>query len=130
MNVTVSSTKEADYLVIRSTGYIESLEELKELVTLYMDEAAKHGIEKVLIDETEIRHRTSSLAVADRADLVSLVEFYGEVLPAEASSWKVCVVPAADVRDLSELWEFQVGEMGLGFRSFPTIEEAREFMRE
>ena len=122
MHVTISSKAENDYLLIESSGSIVNLEEYKVLVKRYVDEIAKYGINKILLDESKIKWAKSLLLQSD------IVDFITDELNEVMRELKIACVVDNDVIDIAKFWEFKSKQSGYNHKAFSSMDEARTFI--
>ncbi len=123
MTVAISSRVESDYLLIVSSGKIDTIEEYRILLRRYCDEILASGFKKILINESSVNYAKSFFLQSD------IVEFYssGE-LPEEFSTWKIACVGPEDMSMYYDFWEMVAQNSGYDQHGFSSIESAREFL--
>jgi hypothetical protein len=123
MNMSISSRLEADYLLIKVSGSVADLEEMKLLTRRIYEEVMKYGSKKVVIDQTENQPLDSLVRQ------VELVEFYSEEFSAEARYLKVAIVTDSKYKKIAHFWETYAYNRGYRFQVFYSMDDALEFIR-
>lgn len=110
---------EGDLLTVRTTGFDENLEEVKQY-GLAIVEACKEGrYLRVLCDETELEYRLGTL------DTYESAVFLASQAPRLVKAAIVC--NPKFVQD-AHFWETVAMNRGLTVRVFQTVESAREWL--
>ena len=122
MEISISSSKTANYLLIKTSGKIVNIAEWKFLNRQYYDEIVKHNASKVLIDEMKLQNKTNLISACE------LVQFYSEELPIEARYLKVAVVVDGKYREGTLFWENYAHNRGYNYNAFFSMVEALKFM--
>lgn len=123
MTAEISSQPQNDYLVIKASGTIENLEELKDLSVRFYKEAIKYETRKVVIDEMELRLTNSIF------HQVELIKFYSENLPTEIRDYKLAVAVDPQYKELAEFWNLYGSNRGYSWKGFTSLEEALNWIR-
>ena len=122
MDIAMSSSLVDDYLLIKITGRIETLDDMKSITRQMYDEIIKHERMKVIVDQTE-NTTTDSLA-----NQIELVKFYSEEFPLEVKRLKAAVVTDSKNKRIAGFWETYASNRGFPFKVFYSMEDAREYM--
>ena len=126
MNFKLSSSKKADYLVIKASGEIVDIADWKMLNKLYYDEFVKHDAKKVVIDEMEME-MTFPLGLIN---LCELVDSYSEELPIEIRRVKLAVAVDSKHKSTADFWETYAHNRGYHYKVFYSMEDALKYMDE
>ena len=121
MSIFYSFQIENDILLVKTTGSDESLEEVQKYGLAIVDKCLENNINKVLIDETELEYKLSTI------DTYALAEFLSLQLPRLGRAALVC-----DERSLkdAQFFETVVSNRGLQINVFTSKEEARDWIQE
>lgn len=124
MNVTIAATVENDYLLIKASGDIVDIEELKRLTKRLYDEILEYGRQKIIIDERNMQFPASL------EHSIELVKFLSENFPAGIKHWKIAQVVARNFKAIADFWEFHANRAGYGYKVFCSMEDAVLFIAE
>ena len=123
MSIAISSDLEADYLLIRISGSVAGIDEMKSTTRQVFDEITKYDAKKILIDQMEYQPPESLLYQTE------LVDFYSEEFPVDARQLKVAIATERKNKKIAGFWETCANNRGYYFNVFYSIDDAREFMK-
>jgi hypothetical protein len=118
----MSSSLETGYLLIKISGSIADLEEMKLLTRQIYDEVMKYGSKKVVVDQTENQPLDSLVSQ------IELVEFYSEEFPTEIRHLKIAIVTDSKNKRIAGFWETYAFNRGYPFQVFYSMDDALEFI--
>jgi len=123
MAVDISVKIDNQRLVINAFGVIADHKGHERLTTQLFHEIKKHGIDRIMIDVSNIEFPTS-LEFHN-----NIVDFYVKEMPAEMKRWKIAVVDESNYRVFGYYWEFLANEQGfLNFKVFASVKDADEYL--
>ena len=119
MAIEFHCTIENTLLLVKTSGYDESLEEVQQYGLALIQACQEHGVTRVLCDESELEYRLGTL------DIFESAAFMSQAAPEVARAAIVCNPRhAAD----AQFWETVAVNRGLQVRFFPDIEKARAWL--
>ena len=124
MSKTILSDQRDDYLLIKSSGVIEDVEEYTSLTAEYYGEISRHGAKKTIIDERELEFP------GDIYDQYAQAKYLDEELPFEIRFLKLAIVVDIKHKEAGEFWQDYCHNRGVPFRIFHSMEDAVAFMSE
>lgn len=120
----ISARKEKDTLLLKVSGKLESLEELKALSVRLYEASIKFETRKVLIDEMALELTGSIVHQAE------LIKFYSENLPQEIREYRVAVAVDPKYRDLADFWNLYGSNRGFPWRGVTSLEAAIQWIEQ
>lgn len=117
----LAETKE-EYLLIKSTGSLGNLEELRAHSNDTYAVVAKHPFTQVMLLNNTMHY------IVDLIPYYELVSFYSEDFPVEVRRLKVALVVAPQYDELGKFWETLCVNRGYNFHSFISEAEALNWL--
>lgn len=118
MNITITSQNKKEYLLIESKGSIETKEDLLEHSQMLYNEIARHGLQKILINEPE------TYFPLELFHYFGLVQDYEDNFPPEIRNLKIAIVVSNDYKDVAATWEALCQSRGLQYFAFTSFQDA------
>lgn len=118
MNVTITTSRKEDYLLIESKGTVETMEGLLAHSQLIWAEISKYDFKKILVNEPEI------ILPLDLAPYFNLVKNYVDSFPPEIYDAKIAVVFSEKYKEVLSSWESLCQSRGLQYFVFTSFEDA------
>ncbi len=118
MNITITSQNKKEYLLIESKGSIETKEDLLEHSQMLYNEIAKHGLQKILINEPE------TYFPLELFHYFGFVHDYEDNFPPEIRNLKIAIVVSNDYKDVAATWEALCQSRGLQYFAFTSFQDA------
>lgn len=122
MEISITSQRTRDYLLIVSKGRLSVTADLLAHATLIYREIIKYDLNKVLLEATGTIFPQSLFAYSD------LVNFYVANLPAGLRSLKMAVIVKEADQKLAEFWETVCANKGFQFRVFTALQVAENWL--
>lgn len=123
MGFDITTSIKDDFVLLRATGEINDFEEFKLINKLYIENIEKLKIDRIIVDETDLKKPLSVLNMLD------LNEFYATRIPHYNTRWKVAVIVNTEYQELAKLWEMLANKNGYEFKIFLSMEEALQFIK-
>jgi hypothetical protein len=120
--MSVSSSLEADYLLIKVSGRVADVNDMKLLTRQIYDEIMRYDSKKIVIDQRESQPLDSLVSQ------VELVEFYSEEFPVEARYLELAIVTDSKNEKIASFWETYAHNRGYHFRVFYSMDDALKFI--
>ena len=122
MNIVITSNSNDDYLLIESTGSIETKEGLIKHARVIYEEIVKHEFKKVLV----VLSRTHLLS--ELIPYFDLVKSYVDDYPPEIYEFKIAIVVAQEYKEIAESWESLCVSRGLEYHAFTLFRDAENWL--
>ena len=121
MSVTIQyeTCVEGDVLHVTTSGFNESMEEVRAYGEAIIAAAKQHGCMRLLIDERNLDYRI------DTVDIYDLASYYAQTYHGPA---KVALVANKEGLEDARFWETAVRNRGLLCRIFTSKEEAQAWL--
>ncbi len=119
MAINYETHVEGDTLHVTTSGFGESLEEVKAYGEAVVAEAKKRGCTQLLLDESNLDYRINTV------DIYRLANYYTNTYHSAA---KVAIVTGEDNLEDAKFWETAVRNRGLLCRIFTLKEEAEAWL--
>ncbi len=122
MEISLTSKKTRDYLLIVSKGRLSVTADLLMHATMMYREIIKYDLKKVLLEATGTIFPQSLFAYSD------LVNFYVVNLPAGLRALKMAVVIKESDQKMAGYWETVCANKGFQFQVFTTLPAAESWL--
>ena len=126
MPFTFSIEKKSDYLLIKSKGTIETLEEHISLNKKEAELILKSNIRKVIVDESQTLYSSSYTGILNTA---MLINEYMESIPDQIKLFKIASIVKKEFLKEAYFWETYSRNRGYNVRIFFTIEDAINYIK-
>lgn len=118
MPVNITSRQEKDYLLIKASGSIENVEELKDFSSRLYEEGVKYNTRNVVIDEMQMQLTTPIVHQSE------LINFYTQNLPPEIKLYRIAVAVDPKYREIADFWELYGTNRGYHWKGLTSLKEA------
>ncbi|HLA55916.1 MAG TPA: hypothetical protein VK623_07430 [Flavobacterium sp.] len=122
MDITLTAENKDEYLLIATTGNLETVEDLLMHADLIYQEFLKYGAKKVLLDLQETTFPKNLFSYLD------LVNHYISDFSQELQSIKLAVVVTKEYENIGEFWETVCNNRGYEFFAFTSYEKAHDWL--
>lgn len=122
MEISITSLKKKDYLLIQTKATIETKEDLLSQSQMIFGEISKNDFKKILIDEPETKFPIDLFPYFD------LVKNYVEDFPPEIRQLKIAIVIAKEYKEIADSWETLCVSRGLNYYAFTSFQEAEQWL--
>ncbi len=124
MTIKISSSVEADYLLVTASGNVSNLDDMTELTMQIYQEIVSSTKQKVLVDQREYVPPDTLVWQAD------LVKYYSKDFPIELRQLKIAIVTAIENRSTADFFETYAVNRGYNVKVFYSMDEAQEYIQE
>ncbi len=119
MTIQYETHVEGDILHVTTSGFDESLEDVIAYGEAVVAEAKKYSCTRILIDESDLVYRLSTV------DTYELADYYAKTF---RGTGKVALVTSSENLEDAKFWETAVRNRGLFYRIFTSKEEAEAWL--
>jgi hypothetical protein len=121
MAIDYQTTLEGNILVVKSTGYDDSLDEVERYGLAVISACIESGCTRALCDETELEYRIGTF------DIYQAATFLSEHTPRMA---RIAIVCNERYFDDTQFWETVAVNRGLTARVFKDVASARSWLQQ
>lgn len=118
----IESTDMGDYLLVTTSGTIETVEEWKEADMRAADLIRSQKHRRVIADERNLIHKQSVIAVTQ------LVRQVIDEMPQDFMGLRLAAVVNAKSRSIADFWETYSVNRGYNWRAFEDMSQAITFI--
>jgi len=122
MDLTITSQKKEEYLLIESKGSLKTKDDLLRHSQMIYEEIIKHDFHKILINEPETHFPLELFPY------FNLVKEYIDNFPPEIRYLKIAVVVSGEYTQVAESWETLCVSRGLQYFVFTSFKEASNWL--